>query len=58
MATANDLLDRAIEETKYLHTNEIFLLVSNAFQRYEHSLRTKFPTTIYHFLIFGSIHSP
>ena len=34
MATANDLLDRAIEETKYLHTNEIFL-VRDLFKGYE-----------------------
>ena len=26
MATANDLLDLAIDETKHLHTNEFFLL--------------------------------
>ena len=26
MATANDLLARAIDETKHLHTNEIFLV--------------------------------
>ena len=34
MATANDLLDRAIEETKYLHTNEIFLVL-DLFKGYE-----------------------
>ena len=34
MATANDLLARAIEETKHLHTNEIFL-VRDLFKGYE-----------------------
>lgn len=34
MASVNDLLVRAIEETKYLHTNEIFL-VRDLFKGYE-----------------------
>lgn len=34
MATANDLLARAIAETKHLHTNEIFL-VRDLFKGYE-----------------------
>lgn len=34
MATANDLLARAIEETKQLHSNEIFL-VRDLFKGYE-----------------------
>ena len=34
MATANDLLARAIDETKHLHTNEIFL-VRDLFKGYE-----------------------
>ena len=34
MANVNDLLVRAIEETKYLHTNEIFL-VRDLFKGYE-----------------------
>ena len=34
MATANDLLAWAIEETKHLHTNEIFL-VRDLFKGYE-----------------------
>ena len=34
MAIANDRLDRAIEETKHLHTNEIFL-VRELFKGYE-----------------------
>ena len=34
MAIANDLLDRAIEETKHLYTNEIFL-VRDLFKGYE-----------------------
>ena len=34
MANANDLLTQAIEETKYLHTNEIFL-VRDLFKGYE-----------------------
>ncbi len=34
MATANDLLVQAIEETKYLHLNEIFL-VRDLFKGYE-----------------------
>lgn len=34
MATANDLLAQAIEETKYLHLNEIFL-VRDLFKGYE-----------------------
>ena len=34
MAIANDLLDRAIEETKHLHINEIFL-VRDLFKGYE-----------------------
>lgn len=34
MAIVNDLLDRAIEETKHLHINEIFL-VRDLFKGYE-----------------------
>lgn len=34
MAIANDLLDRAIEETKQLHSNEIFL-VRDLFKGYK-----------------------
>lgn len=34
MITANDLLFQAIEETKHLHTNEIFL-VRDLFKGYE-----------------------
>ena len=34
MVTANDLLVRAIEETKHLHTNETFL-VRDLFKGYE-----------------------
>lgn len=34
MVTANDLLTQAIEETKHLHTNEIFL-VRDLFKGYE-----------------------
>ena len=34
MTTANDLLAHAIEETKHLHTNEIFL-VRDLFKGYE-----------------------
>lgn len=34
MATANDLLEQAIEETKCLHLNEIFL-VRDLFKGYE-----------------------
>lgn len=34
MTTANDLLIQAIEETKYLHSNEVFL-VRDLFKGYE-----------------------
>lgn len=34
MSTANELLVRAIEETKHLHTNEVFL-VRDLFKGYE-----------------------
>ena len=56
MAIANDLLDRAIEETKHLHTNEIFL-VRDLFKGYEWNGISRSDRLLLGTLFLNSIHT-